>query len=60
MRTQKARTQVVRKADRRPAINEPELREFLDHLGCLLAQEYVRLLSRKGADEFSPRQEEPR
>jgi hypothetical protein len=59
MRRVKAPTQAVRRADRRPEV-EPGLRELLDHLGRLLAKEYVRLLAGEPPDKAAPRSEEGR
>jgi hypothetical protein len=58
MRRVKAPTQAVPRANRRPEV-EPGLRELLDHLGRLLAKEYVRLLSGP-PDKAASRSEEGR
>jgi hypothetical protein len=59
MRTGKASPRTVRQARREPEVG-PELRELLDHLGRLLAQEYVKLLAGEPVDEQAPRPEEDR
>lgn len=59
MRRAKASTQAVRQADRYSEI-EPGLRELLDHLGRLLAKEYVRALAGQAPDKPASRSEEGR
>jgi hypothetical protein len=59
MRTGKASPRAVGQTRRHREV-DPELRELLDHLGRLLAQEYVRLLSRKPVDRQAPRLEKDR
>jgi hypothetical protein len=59
MRRAKATTHAGRRADDRPEV-DPELRELLDHLGRLLAKEYVRALAGEAADEAAPRPEQER
>jgi hypothetical protein len=59
MRRAKPTTQAGRPADRRPEI-EPGLRELLDHLGHLLAKEYVSALAQEASDKTAPRSEEGR
>jgi hypothetical protein len=54
MRKGKASTRAVRQAGGREQV-DPALRELLDHLGRLLAQEYVRLLSTEPVDGQTPR-----
>jgi hypothetical protein len=39
---------------------KPELRELLDHLGRLLAKEYVKALAADASDKAAPRAEEGR
>jgi hypothetical protein len=56
MRTGKASPRAVGQARRQQEV-DPELRELLDLLGRLLAQEYVRLLSRQPVDGPTPRSE---
>lgn len=50
-RTGPSRTRGARRARSRPAVETPELRELLDHLGQLLAKEYIRLVSNSGTSE---------
>lgn len=59
MKRAKASTQAVRQADRRPEV-ERGLRELLDHLGRLLANEYVSALAGEAPDKAAPRPEEGR
>lgn len=59
MRRAKASIQAVKQADRRPDI-EPGLRELLEHLGRLLAKEYVRALAGEAPEKAAPRSEEGR
>jgi hypothetical protein len=59
MRRAKVRTQAAKRADRRPDV-DAGLRELLNHLGRLLAQEYVKTLAGKVADKLAPRSEERR
>jgi len=59
MRTGKASPRAVGRARRQQEV-DPELKELLDHLGRLLAQEYVRLLSGKPVDRQTPRPEKGR
>ncbi len=59
MRSEKASPRAVGQACREQAV-DPELKELLDHLGRLLAKEYVRLLSGEAADRPVPRREEKR
>lgn len=56
MRTGKASPRPVGETRRQQAV-DPELKELLDHLGRLLAQEYVRLLSKEPVDRQTPRSE---
>jgi hypothetical protein len=56
MRTEKASSRAVGQARRQQAV-DPELKELLDHLGRLLAHEYVRLISREPVDGQTPRLE---
>jgi hypothetical protein len=56
MRTGKASPQAVGQARRQQEV-DPQLKELLDHLGRLLAQEYVRLLSKEPVDGQTPRSE---
>ena len=56
MRTRKASPRAVEQARHQQAVDS-ELKELLDHLGRLLAQEYVRLLSKEPVDGQTPRSE---
>jgi hypothetical protein len=56
MRTGKASPRAVGQARRQQAV-DPELKDLLDHLGRLLAREYVRLLSKEPVDGQTPRSE---
>ena len=57
MRREKASPRAVGQA-RRQQEADPELRELLDHLGRLLAKEYVRALTGRTPDKAAPRSEE--
>jgi len=57
MKKARSRTLGLRRIARRWEI-EPELRELLDHLGRLLAKEYVRALVVREADRTAARSEE--
>ena len=59
MRTGKASPQAVGRERRHQEVDQ-ELRELLDHLGRLLAQEYVRLLSGEPVEGQAPRPEKGR
>jgi uracil phosphoribosyltransferase len=59
MRTRKTSPRAVGQARRQQEV-DPELRELLDHLGRLLAQEYMRLLAGEPVDGQTPRREKDR
>jgi len=58
MRRTSVRTQALGRADRTDV--EPRLRELLDHLGRLLAKEYVRRMSEERAEKSAPHSEKRR
>jgi hypothetical protein len=57
MRTGKASPRAVGQARRQQEV-DPELKELLDHLGRLLAKEYVSALTGRAPDTEAPRSEE--
>jgi len=59
MRRTKSPTESLRRADWRPEA-ETGLRELLDHLGRLLAKEYVGIVAGEGADKATRQSEEER
>jgi hypothetical protein len=59
MRRNSAPLQVAKaKTKLRPGVADPDLRALLDHLGRLLAQEYVALLRKNRVPEADPTKEE--
>lgn len=60
MKRAKGAAQTARRAGRGPSVSELDLRALLDHLGRLLAQEYVVLLTHtRVAETLPPREKTP-
>ncbi len=59
MKRTKGTIQTKRQARRQPGLRDPDFRALLDHLGRLLAQEYVALLSQTRASETTPPRDNP-
>jgi hypothetical protein len=55
MKARKPAARPVREAERHATTNGPGFRELLDHLGRLLAKEYVRLLRSDARNDAVPK-----
>lgn len=58
MKKTKGSAQTERRIRRQPGSDDPDFRVLLDHLGRLLAQEYVALLSEPRTSETTPPRED--
>jgi hypothetical protein len=58
MKKTKGSAETKNRSRREPRLSNPDFRTLLDHLGRLLAQEYVALISQPEASEATPPQED--
>ena len=60
MKKTKGSVETKRRSRREPGLSDPDFRALLDHLGRLLAKEYVALLRLPGTSKTtSPREDLP-